>query len=391
MKRIILFIKFIILCLFVNAQGSIDRVVSEVLHNNLKLKTLKNITESEFAGNRTNIFPENPSIEFGYLWGSPSELGNRTDLSITQSFDFPTSYMYRNQISDIKDKKLSVEYKNAEIEVRLNTKLICVDLIRYNAMEKILQRRVYDAVKLENSCLLMFEKGEYNILELNKAKLNRLNAENTLELITIDQQTNLERLKLLNGNNDINFTDTIFPAFEKIEDFENWFINVKENIPELKILKYKTEISKKCEKLNFAESLPKIETGYMSEKVADEQFQGITLGITVPLWENKNKGKYAKLKTDALLCEESEREQAYYSQLKEIHLKVSAIKRNIKQYETILHETNNSEFLLKALDLGEIGLIEYLTELMFFYESVDRLIEMKSELLKNYLILTQYN
>jgi len=299
--------------------------------------------------------------------------------------------MYRAQISDIKNQKVLVQYEIAQKKIELNVKLLCVDLIRCNAMEKLLQQRLIDAETLENSSILLFEKGEYNMLELNKAKLNRLNAENMLDLIIIDKQAALERLKSLNGNKDILFTDTVFPMIKDINDFENWYLITKENIPELKVLKYNTEMNKTIERLSFAESLPKLEAGYMSEKVSDEQFQGVTLGITLPLWENKNKSKYAKLITEVSINEEKDREQAYYSQLKEIHNKLIALQENVSKYEATLNESNNSALLLKALDIGEISLINYLTELMFYYESMNKLSEMKTELCKSYFELMQYS
>ncbi len=46
--------------------------------------------------------------------------------------------------------------------------------------------------------------------------------------------------------------------------------------------------------MNRAEALPKFHTGYLSETVIDQKFQGISVGMSIPLWENKNKVQYAK-------------------------------------------------------------------------------------------------
>ncbi|KAA6308963.1 hypothetical protein EZS27_039465 [termite gut metagenome] len=46
--------------------------------------------------------------------------------------------------------------------------------------------------------------------------------------------------------------------------------------------------------MNQAMGLPSFLAGYMSEKVVGEHFQDITLGISIPLWENKNRVKQAK-------------------------------------------------------------------------------------------------
>ena len=52
-------------------------------------------------------------------------------------------------------------------------------------------------------------------------------------------------------------------------------------------------------KLSKSESLPKISAGYMSESVLSESFRGVTMGISLPLWENRNRTSAAILHSQA--------------------------------------------------------------------------------------------
>jgi len=45
-------------------------------------------------------------------------------------------------------------------------------------------------------------------------------------------------------------------------------------------------------------SLPRMETGYHAQGILGQSYKGIHAGITVPLWENKNKVKAAKANLD---------------------------------------------------------------------------------------------
>jgi len=93
MKRLIIFLlAFISMTVNAAAQTSIEEVLHEVEQNNTTLVALKQRVNAETIGNKTDLSLPNPEVEFNYLFGSPSSIGNRTDISVTQGFDFPTVY-----------------------------------------------------------------------------------------------------------------------------------------------------------------------------------------------------------------------------------------------------------------------------------------------------------
>ena len=91
---------------FTLAQNTIDALMIEIENNNTLLSAIRKSVEAEKMGNKTGIQLQNPEVEFHYLWGDPSAIGNRTDISVQQSFDFPSAYAYRNQIADDSHMKL---------------------------------------------------------------------------------------------------------------------------------------------------------------------------------------------------------------------------------------------------------------------------------------------
>ena len=56
------------------------------------------------------------------------------------------------------------------------------------------------------------------------------------------------------------------------------------------------------------------------------------------------------------------------------------LQRNIDDYRNQLLSYDNSKLLDKALDKGEITLIEYFMELSIYYESLDNLIRLERDL-----------
>ena len=390
MKRIILIISISALSYHLIAQNTVDQVLAEVEKNNTTLIAIRKSVDAEKIGNKTGIFLQNPELAFNYLWGSPSVIGNRSDFSVSQTFDFPTSYGYKNQISDLKNEQTELEYQKQLMDIRLKTSLVCFDLIYANALQEELTKRVDYAKSIAKSYQLKFEKGETNILEYNKAQLNLLNVSKELESIEIERNALLAELTGLNGGNTVDFNVSSFQIPELPADFEQWYVLAEQKNPTFSWLKKEIEISQKQTGLNRAMSLPKLQTGYMSESVVGQQFQGVTVGLTIPLWENKNKVKYAEANSQALKSIAADNKIQFYNHLKAVHTKTIALQKNVNEYRSSLLTFDSSELSKKALDQGEISLIDYLMDFSFYYESLNKLLELERDLNKTMAELKRY-
>lgn len=391
MKKIIFIVlSTILLNTTLFSQNSIDNVLIEIEKNNTTLSAMQKRAEADKIGNKTGIYMQNPEVEFNYLWGNTSAIGNRTDVNIKQTFDFPTAYKCKNQISNIKNEQEKFEYQKQRKSLFLEARLICLDLVYTNALKSELSKRLIHAQSIANSYKAKYEIGEINILDYNKSQLNFLNISKEFESIEIERITLLSELTRLNGGNFIDFKDTSFQTPVIPSDFEQWYVLAEQNNPVLSWLKQEIEISKKQVKLNHAMSLPKLQTGYMSEKVIGQQFQGVTIGLSIPLWENKNKIKFAKANTIALESIATDNKLQFYNHLKTLHTKAIGLQKNVNDYRISLLSYDNSELLKKALDKGEISLINYILELSIYYESVNKLLELEREMNKTLAELNQY-
>ncbi|MCF8379293.1 MAG: TolC family protein [Bacteroidales bacterium] len=392
MKNKIILLSGILLMLSsaASAQESIEKVLRAIENNNTELSALRNRVEAEKLGNKTGIYPENPVAELGYLYGSPAAIGNKTNVIFKQSFDFPTAYRYKNQISDIKNVQAEIQYQAQLKSLMLETSLICNELIYSNSLLNEFSRRQKHATDIANSYKMKYEQGEANVIEYNKAQLNLLNIRAELESLEIKKSALLADLTRLNGGISIEFEESSFKLTEIPADFEQWYLTAENNNPQLIWLKQELELSKQQVKLNTSMGLPKIQVGYMSEKVTNEQFRGATLGLSIPLWENKNAVKYAKAHALAIESMEVDNKLQIYNQLLSLHQKATGLQKNVDDYRSSLLLFDNSELLLKALDAGEISLIEYILELSLYYESFDTLLELERDLNKTVIELNRF-
>lgn len=370
----IIYILLSVLALSAQAQVSFDNVLKEIEMNNTTLKAYREKANADKIGNKTGINMANPEVEFGYLWGSPSGEGNRVDLNVTQSFDFPTAYRYKTQLSDGKNQQVDMIYDQQKVEILQQARLICVELVYQTKMNKILSDRLKQARELSDAYQKSFDQGNIDVLERNKTKLNLLNAEKALQINEVDLNLSKSELQRLNGGLDITefnrYSDFTFPL-----NFIEWFAIVKANNPSLRVAEQEVALSRKQEQLTRALNLPKITAGYASERVSGTTFQGVSVGVSIPLWEGKNTVKHQKAQTVALQMQHEDSELQFRNTLKNQYDKAKKLSLLLKEYEDALSVTSSQDLLKMALDKGQLSLINYLLELSVYYETVDQYLE----------------
>ena len=192
------------------------------------------------------------------------------------------------------------------------------------------------------------------------------------------------------GTSKLLLSDSLFTYQPVPLDFDQWYQEAEQRNPALQRLKQDIEIGRNRERLNSSLSLPGFSAGYMSEKVAGEQFRGLTMGISIPLWENRNMVKYARALTAASESIETDARLEYYNGMKTLHAKVTQLQSSMESYRKELEAYNSSSLLLKALDKGEISLAEYILELSIYYESSDKLLGMERDLNKAVVELNRF-
>lgn len=390
MKHILIVLSSIIFISSNLFSQDLNKIIAEVEKNNTTLIALRKNADAELIGNKTGLYLKNPEFAFNYLWGSPESIGTRKDISFLQSFDFPSAYAYRNQISEYQNVQVELEYQKQHKSIIMQTRFVCNSLIYHYALKTELNKRIANAQNIANSYKSKYDLGGAGIIDYNKAQINLLNIKKEAESNEISISALLSELKSLNGGIFIEFNESGFPLQALEKDFEQWYVQAEQNNPVLQWLKQEVLISQKNEKLNTAMGLPKFQAGYMSEDVVGQQFQGITIGLSIPLLENRNTVKYAKAKTIAMQSAETDTRILFYNNLKTLHTKAVSLQNSLNDYRANLQVYSNTELLQKALDNGELSLAEYFYELTIYYQSFNKLLELEMTLNETIIELNKF-
>lgn len=379
MKR---FTLYIISCFFIGtvfAQNTVDSVVKQVERNNKSIQSNKKYWQAKQAEFKTGLTPYDPQVEYDYMWGSPIGAGNQKDFSITQRLDFPTVYKRKKELSGLQIAQTTLQQQVYRQDILLETKLLFLEIVYLNKKAAELNRRLLNTQKLVSDYQKKLDKGDVIILDVNKAKLQLLNIKNETSLNENEKQVLLTKISELNGGIPVAVNDTIYPFIPSIPDFEILDSTIEANDPIIKVYQQEKLILQQQIAVQKAMNLPKIETGYHSQGILGQSYKGFHAGITIPLWENKNKLnatksnlEYAVSSTETHRLNHRLENKQYYDQL-DVRLKM------VQEYKELLSTLNNTTLLNKALALGQITIIQYFYDESFYFTAYDKYLQTEWE------------
>lgn len=391
MKQFIVITLLASAALSVNGQNSIDAVLRSIETNNKELQANNQLTVSKkLEAKLDNNLPD-PSVSYVHQYGNREGMGIQGELVASQSFDFPSVYVQKNKLA--KSKAASFDRQGAEFrqQILLQAKEICLDLVLLNQQRALLDQRRQNAEQLAELYAMRLETGDANILETNKIDLELLNAKTEARMNESARIAKLQELATLNGGIAIDFTDTTYMSDGDILSFEELRAEAVTSNPQLLTLKSEQVAARRQLSVNKSKSLPSFELGYrMNTATGGERFNGFLVGISIPLFSNRNNVKQAKaqaLYTDLQLESTT---TTVESELHQLYNQSVALKTSMDEYNTVLKSQNSLALLNKAIQTGQISMIEYFVDVTTFYQSMQNYMQLQNEYQKVMAQLYKY-
>ena len=352
------------------AQSSIDQVLRSIETNNKSLQANTKMTDAQKLEAQTGKFLANPSVEWEQMWGNRNNPGSEYTLTVKQSLDFPTTYSNKNKLANLKANTIGFQSAAYRQQLLLNAKQTCIEIIYLRKQKSLLDERLANAETMFALYKKRFESGDANQLELNKIQLELLNAQNQSRLNKAALTAAEEQLRNLNGGKPITFDATDYPAGEELINFDQLQAAFMDADPNLKSLTGNQEIANREVKLSRSLTLPKFDVGYKRNAASDHvASNGFMVGVSIPLFENKNTVKKAKAQAEFATASLEDNRLNLKTNLQQLYQQAEALQISRADYAKVLEQQRNIELLNKALNAGQLSVIDYFTELSTIYDS----------------------
>ena len=362
------------------AQNSIDQVLKSIETNNKSLQANTKMTDAQKLEAQTGKFLANPSVEWEQMWGNRNNPGSEYTLTVKQSLDFPTTYSNKNKLANLKANTIGFQSAAYRQQLLLNAKQTCIEIIYLRKQKSLLDERLANAETMFALYKKRFESGDANQLELNKIQLELLNAQNQSRLNKAALTAAEEQLRNLNGGKPITFDATDYPAGEELINFDQLQAAFMDADPNLKSLTGNQEIANREVKLSRSLTLPKFDVGYKRNAASDHvASNGFMVGVSIPLFENKNTVKKTKAQAEFATASLEANRLNLKTNLQQLYQQAEALQISRADYAKVLEQQRNIELLNKALNAGQLSVIDYFTELSTIYDSHQSYLDVEKE------------
>jgi outer membrane protein TolC len=369
----------LIVTLPVFSQSGIKEVLKNIEVNNPTLQAGMQLNQAQKLEARTGIFLPNPTVELNQLWADRSVGGNANELAVVQSFDFPTVYANKNKLAKLKSATSDLQYAATRQEILLTAQQTCQEIIYLRKQKQLLDQRLKNAEKLAELYRQRFANGDANRLEYNKIQLEKINANNASRLNNSALRAQLEKLQALNGGHPLDFEVTDYPQTQVLPDYSSLESEYLAADPTLKSLRSESESAQREIKVNRALTLPKFDLGYRRNGGSESKMNGFKIGLSIPLWENRNTVKQAKAQAEYTVTNILANQQTLKATLRELYLQAEALANSRNEYAEALSSQRTDELLNKALETGQISMIDYFVEITLLYDSMQNYLDVEKE------------
>ena len=378
-------------CYFpVRAQSGIGEELKSIEANNKTLQAGQQLNESQKLEATTGKFLPNPTVELNQLWADRSVGGNSYEFAAVQSFDFPTTYFNKNKLSKLKINTADHQYAATRQEILLKAQQTCQEIIYLRKQHALLEKRLHNAEQLEQLYRERLALGDANQMEYNKIQLEKVNANNASRRNAAALRAQLELLQSLNGGLPIEFSDTVYAmptALPAYEELESAYLAAD---PNLKSLNSESESAQREIKVNRALTLPKFDLGYRRNGGSSETLNGFRIGMSIPLWENRNTVKQAKAKAEYAVLNLEDNTQTLKATLRDLYLQAQALETSCNEYAQTISMQRTEDLLNRALISGQISMVDYFVEISLLYDSIQNYLDVEKEYQNDMAQLLQY-
>ena len=366
---------------------SIDEILRSIEQNSPELKSQQQATHAAQMEVQTLNNLEDPSVEYSPFFAKGVEGVASSELVVKQGFDFPTLYAARKKQGKLQQEVLNRRNEMNRREVLLRAKTLCLDLIRLNQEQKLLEQRKKNAEELLALFNERLEKGDANILEVNKIKMERMNVQTEVAQNAAAHRNALQQLLAMNGNLPLEFACSSYPVLTPVTSYSALYDEVMTTDATLLEAEATARAADKELSVNRQNWLPKLEVAYRRNTSLGEKSNGFLVGGSIPLFSKRKRTQIARAQAISAQLQRDDVRLKTEANIQSQFNEIQQLNEAMQAYDIpLMHQT--LDLLKQAVTAGQLSIIDYYVEAEGVYRNLQAYMEIENQYQK--LMATVY-
>ena len=366
---------------------SIDEILRSIEQNSPELKSQQQATHAAQMEVQTLNNLEDPSVEYSPFFAKGVEGMASSELVVKQGFDFPTLYAARKKQGKLQQEVLNRRNEMNRREVLLRAKTLCLDLIRLNQEQELLEQRKKNAEELLALFNERLEKGDANILEVNKIKMERMNVQTEVAQNAAAHRNALQQLLAMNGNLPLEFACSSYPVLTPVTSYSALYDEVMTTDATLLEADATARAADKELSVNRQNWLPKLEVAYRRNTSLGEKSNGFLVGGSIPLFSKRKRTQIARAQAISAQLQRDDVRLKTEANIQSQFNEIQQLNEAMQAYDIpLMHQT--LDLLKQAVTAGQLSIIDYYVEAEGVYRNLQAYMEIENQYQK--LMATVY-
>ncbi|MCM1521390.1 MAG: TolC family protein [Muribaculaceae bacterium] len=347
------------------AETPFDKALSTLLNSNQTMKSARLRSAASLLDVKAENQLDGPEVEFSRVWGSNRAAGNKWELSVSQSFDWPGVYAARREAFIRAETASQFITESEMIETRAEARQLLLDAIHLEQVLEMQTTLAHRVDSLEQYFRLAAEEGIETRLDYNKTVIERISVHRELHTLQSQWGELMSSIEAFGGGLDaealVRTLGGEYPPVATIPMAPTREM-LKQRDPAYAAAVAQSEAARSMMKVENRLRLPGFSVGYVHETELGARFDGFSIGVALPSWGRNHKSKAALLEAEASLMDaEIELVKTHASMNGDVR-RLAALKEVIDEYEPVVGSNDQGALLKSALDAGLITYLTYIEE-----------------------------
>ena len=327
--------------------------------------------QSEVEGILADNRLPDPAVELEHLWGNKGA-GNKLTVNVSQEFEFPTVYSRRRTAASTTSRALEFLQRSTFMDKALEVKELLIEYIHTRNCLSIYGRILDNIDSLASATDRAISGGELMRLDASKLRIERIGVEGQIAILDGRLAEITSTLSGIAGGADVTEVLSTLPGdipFEQLLTKDHYQRQAIEADPRIDYNSTMAEAALARSRVIDASRLPSFSLGYIFNREGGADFQGLSAGISLPIYSMEHQRKAVAMERENLLAQNDMLTISSQTMVAGTYARAERQRDLVMKYRTVLADASYPDLLDRAYASRTITLLTYLQETRYFTEA----------------------
>ena len=223
-----------------------------------------------------------------------------------------------------------------------------------------------------------YQTGDATLIDKNRAEFEELLLRESLSTVDLRIIELERRLTTLNGGQPL-ACSYVMPPMETLSPLDSLQADWEAYAPDLTVARLQAEAAGDDVKVSRREALPRLGLGYKATYGEGSYNNGLTAGLSIPLFSNRHNVKRAQAYERAARAEAEAAVVEKRNTVNELYAKADYAARLLQSFDIMPDADSYVGVLVRLLESGQMNIIDYYSELDTLYQTLETRIRIEME------------